>query len=1179
MTNGGKVIIKINGDTKDLTKQFDSIKKMAGKAASGIKIAFAASSAAIGAIGTAAVKAYGDFEQLVGGVDTLFKESSATVQKYADDAYKTAGMSANDYMQTITSFSASLLQSLGGDTKKAAEYGNQAVIDMSDNVNKMGSKMEDVEHAYQGFAKQNYTMLDNLKLGYGGTQDEMKRLLEDAGKLAGTKFDISSFADITQAIHVIQTEMGITGTTAEEAATTIQGSFGMVKGSLENLMNGLADPDADFDKLFNDFYDSLNSLESNIIPVIERVLSRMPELVTKFGKLLAQNVPDIIAKVLPGLIDSASELISAFADTVEKQSPKIADAAIDVCSELISGIISSVPRFVSAGGKLVESLAKGIYAKLPVLSTAAGTVTSVFESINITSATKGIISKFKEVSRVLNDYTSITANSKATQLEWFAVLNPLEKAVGILTGKISLQTAAQAALNAVRSVDPVYLIVAGTVALTAAIAGSVVAYNAYIEKHSEMINKAKEMVAVSEEAKEKAEDFSETVSSLGENASKNISDLEAEAYANENLADELYSLAEQSEKTAAEKSRMKDIVDQLNGSVDDLNLKLDEETGTLNLTKEAVSDLINKKLEMAKTNAVSEIYTEQLKNQYKAQVDATDAVQKMAEAKAKIAEIESKASEKNRGYTAEEKKALKELQTAVSNYSQVIGANKKAVNDSFNAMQNLANVAKIELPAGFQASKSEAEGFFDGLTGKMDTTIRLAGESGDEFIARYTQNILDGKYDAYKAGYENGKSAAQGTVDGANSVFAYSSQSGMKLGTDFTGGFSTGIEKGTKNVTKSAKIITNEAIFTVKKTQQSNSPSKVTKKLGGDFGDGYAYGILDKADDAKKAAKELTESALEVFDDNRTEVQKVTDEMNEKLLDSEIKYNSESERLKNSKSEADKKYLESLKETAEKERKIYDALQKDIEKSQKSIVSSIKSFADDAVDSIDEVIKAQQKMEEKLEDYGNLYNKDKYIIGGTTYEVASLADISKQNEVLREYADILLSVKERGNVPTDFFAQLRDLSVDDGLMFAKGLLNVSDEEFDKYMADFQTKQETAAAISKLLYADEARDAADEIKSGFDTLNGDIEQKGKDNAAAWSAGFKEKLNELMPKILNEITAGISTMFLSIGENGIQTVNNNNTSNVYNITANSNETNTDTLRAWKDWQKLQKARGGY
>ena len=227
----GSIILTTKVDESGINKGFSAIKSGASKVAKGFAVVGAAAATAFTAISTAAVNSYAEYEQLAGGVETLFKDSSNKLMGYADQAYKTAGMSANEYMSTVTSFSASLLQSLEGDTEKAADYANQAVIDMSDNANKMGTSIEMIQNAYQGFAKQNYTMLDNLKLGYGGTKEEMERLLVDAEKISGIKYDISSFADVTQAIHVIQTELGITGTTALEASSTIQGSASAMKST------------------------------------------------------------------------------------------------------------------------------------------------------------------------------------------------------------------------------------------------------------------------------------------------------------------------------------------------------------------------------------------------------------------------------------------------------------------------------------------------------------------------------------------------------------------------------------------------------------------------------------------------------------------------------------------------------------------------------------------------------------------------------------------------------------------------------------------------------------------------------------------------------------------------------------------------------------------------------------
>lgn len=240
------------------------------------------------------VSSFADWEQLTGGVETLFKDAAGTVKKYADQAYKTAGMSANQYMETVTGFSASLIQSLGGDTAKAAEYADKAITDMSDNANKMGTDMGLITNAYQGFAKQNYTMLDNLKLGYGGTKEEMERLLEDAGKIAGVKFDLSSYSDVIEAIHVMQESMGIAGTTAKEAEATISGSIGMAKSAVENLIVGLGQSGADIDKLTQDVVDAVVTAVNNILPVLKSLWENLPD-----GVKIAAGITAVIAAISP----------------------------------------------------------------------------------------------------------------------------------------------------------------------------------------------------------------------------------------------------------------------------------------------------------------------------------------------------------------------------------------------------------------------------------------------------------------------------------------------------------------------------------------------------------------------------------------------------------------------------------------------------------------------------------------------------------------------------------------------------------------------------------------------------------------------------------------------------------------------------------------------------------------
>ncbi|MFV0395561.1 MAG: phage tail protein, partial [Coprobacillaceae bacterium] len=321
------VIFKLKGDSKNLDGTIDKSAEKAKKLGSGLKTALAVgvTAAAVGfaAITKSAVDAYADYEQLIGGVETLFKESAGIVENYANNAYKTAGMSANEYMETVTSFSASLLQSLDGDTKKSAKIADTAITDMSDNANKMGTSIENIQNAYQGFAKQNYTMLDNLKLGYGGTKEEMQRLLKDAEKLSGQKYDISNLNEVFEAIHVVQTELGITGTTAKEAATTIQGSTAMMKASWSNLMTGLADDTQDFDGLLSNFIDSIDTMISNLLPVVKTVVASIFPMISgllpEIASMIQQILPEIIGGItliLAGIIQVLPDIVNAFVNLI-----------------------------------------------------------------------------------------------------------------------------------------------------------------------------------------------------------------------------------------------------------------------------------------------------------------------------------------------------------------------------------------------------------------------------------------------------------------------------------------------------------------------------------------------------------------------------------------------------------------------------------------------------------------------------------------------------------------------------------------------------------------------------------------------------------------------------------------------------------------------------------------------
>lgn len=310
-------------------------------------------------VGKQALNSYADYEQLVGGVETLFKDNASTVENYANNAYKTAGLSANDYMETVTSFSASLLQSLNNDTAKSAEVADMAITDMSDNANKMGTDMSMIQNAYQGFAKQNYTMLDNLKLGYGGTKTEMERLLKDAQKISGIKYDINNLNDVYQAIHVIQGELGITGTTAKEASTTIQGSVSAMKSAWQNMLTGIADDNADFDGLINNLVDSIVTAGKNILPRVEVIIDGVIELILSSTEMIIEN--------LPAIMETGANIVIGLAQGIQEMIPELGHSAFYIIEELVTSLLESLPQILKMGIDLLTELINGISQTLPNL--------------------------------------------------------------------------------------------------------------------------------------------------------------------------------------------------------------------------------------------------------------------------------------------------------------------------------------------------------------------------------------------------------------------------------------------------------------------------------------------------------------------------------------------------------------------------------------------------------------------------------------------------------------------------------------------------------------------------------------------------------------------------------------------------------------------------------------------
>lgn len=373
----GSVTIEFNGDTKNLDKDINGISgkvqsglgklgSIAGTAMKGVSAAIGGAATALAGLGTASVSSYADLEQNVGGIETLFKGSADKVIKNAENAYKTAGMSANQYMETVTGFSASLLQSLGGDTDKAADVADMALTDMADNANKMGTSMESIQYAYQGFAKQNYTMLDNLKLGYGGTKEEMQRLLTDAQKLTGVKYDISNLSDVYNAIHVIQQNLGITGTTAKEAASTISGSVSSMKSAFDNFLNGSGTMDQLVDTGITAIQNIINAVGQLLPQLMQSLSDATPQIIAGINQIFPQ-ILNLIVTNAPTLLSTIGQVLMALIQSLLTYMPQLLTVAMQLIQSFITGLITMLPQIIQMGMQLITQLILGIAQMLPQL--------------------------------------------------------------------------------------------------------------------------------------------------------------------------------------------------------------------------------------------------------------------------------------------------------------------------------------------------------------------------------------------------------------------------------------------------------------------------------------------------------------------------------------------------------------------------------------------------------------------------------------------------------------------------------------------------------------------------------------------------------------------------------------------------------------------------------------------
>ena len=440
-------------------------------------------------IGKSSLDSYADYEQLVGGVETLYKDSAGVVQKYAADAYKTVGLSANDYMETATSFAAALVNSLGGDTEKAAEMANVAITDMSDNANKMGTNITSIQDAYNGFAKQNYTMLDNLKLGYGGTKTEMERLVKEAAAMtdAQEKLNISvddsslSYSNIVAAIHVVQADMGILGTTSEEAATTIQGSTSSMQGAWENLLTAIADPEQDFQGAVDNLVDSIITAGQNIVPRIQEIVPTLIDGISELVAQLAPYVSSVIMELEPTVEEGIHALFSGLGNVASSLMPIVEDTFSFVGGAIRDSIVNAIQdsdfSFLLDAFDGIRDAAENILPVIENIAPLIVTIGTAAKGWEIGKKLQGMVTGFGEAKVAVSLFSMGLDDAEVVQGALSGTLSKTETVAGLLTGKIDLLSfaqgklkSAQSALNSVMAANPISLIVVAVGALIGVLA-------------------------------------------------------------------------------------------------------------------------------------------------------------------------------------------------------------------------------------------------------------------------------------------------------------------------------------------------------------------------------------------------------------------------------------------------------------------------------------------------------------------------------------------------------------------------------------------------------------------------------------------------------------------------------------------------------------------------------------
>lgn len=1217
------VVVKIDGDDSGFRKSISGIGDIAQKGLGTVIKGITAASAATTGLTAGAVRSYAEYEQLIGGVDTLFEESSARVCENAERAFKTAGLSANEYMQTVTGFAAALKQSFGDtgtDLEAAAVAADRAVIDMADNANKMGTSMELIQNAYQGFAKQNYTMLDNLKLGYGGTKEEMERLIEDASRLSGTKYNIKNLADLYEAIHVIQENIGITGTTAKEAEETISGSVNTMKAAWKNLAVGMADSNADVGALTEKLTESIEMVGKNLLPVIKTALSGVGSFISKAAEDIIPSLTNALLAYLPELLNTGVKVINALLDGMLKNKGRIASAAVEVTGLIINALKTLAPELVRVMGEVLAAAAEAIGNAVPILKP----FTEIIEIIG---------EKIKDLLPVLEGVIAGVLAFK-TAMSVKAVIDGV--------------TASMKALNLVLASNPL----AAAVSVTIAAGAALVSFCGNIEKtKSEAALLAENVHQLTETVTEAKEEFDGVEQSIRANISAELGGIEHTAL----LAEELRGLADASGVVVdADRERASFILNEINEALGTEYAMIGNQIQGYERLAENIDLLINKKRAMIILNQQEEGYNyavSNLSDEEKRYSEMSRMLDNALRLKANYEEMEHLVGQDYADYLTLIENTIPELESALNESEGLIKGYYEAIEGYETDYSLLMSDNSEEIKQIYERNSMNLQQWTgDNRQVLEEQVLNTSAALGRalEAVRGGTANLEDAWVQAavrnYSRAYAEWEKSGGGSVDGMiagieNGIpVLYKTLSSLEAETEsagiyFSSGYAQGIAAGMQEAEAKAGELGGGACAALQNAQQSNSPSKVTHGLGVDFSAGFAVGIkageasvINAAVAVARAGIKAAEDELGIHSPSRVARDRIgkmltkgiavgiveggdeVSEAFERLLDdlnlqrdfgvvSESEYYRELYRLREEYlEEGSKSWWEYTKKILQYSNTLKEEFSDNADELKDRAVKAYDELAEEAEKKIGKVLDKQAKFQKQLESMSELITQSTETDDwGNERPVFSLTDWEKENAELRAYNKTLENVSTRLKKAfgddtagySELMQVIRDGGLEDGLRLATEIIFADDDTLKKYIDGRRENKRLAEGIASEHYAEEKQLITDDInksmgdlqtvfKAEFEALPEEFfAPLGEASAGEFGQAFMAELDEILENAETEMSLAVERAVAVANEGSKnESVTYNNT---YILQPSDGESTHSQLKSIRDEETLKRMRG--